>query len=201
MREFTCAVGQFHFDPAGYLELMHAEVPAYPELQDEVAKAASELHAEDVLDLGTGTGETALRILRLYPAARLVGIDESPGMLAAARAALGNDPLLIVARLQDPLPPGRFDLVVSALAVHHLDGPGKQDLFRRVARALRPGGRFVLGDVVVPEVPEEALTPLSPGYDLPDSAADQLAWLEEAGLDARVTWQVRDLAVFAAQPR
>ena len=69
---------------------------------------------------------------------RLTGIDESASMLAAARAALGSVPLLIVARLEEPLPPGPFDLVFSALAVHHLTAPARPDLFRRVARVLRP---------------------------------------------------------------
>jgi cyclopropane fatty-acyl-phospholipid synthase-like methyltransferase len=56
---------------------------------------------------------------------------------------------LRVGRLEDPLPGGPFDLVVSALAVHHLRAPGKADLFRRIAEQLTPGGRFVMGDVVV----------------------------------------------------
>jgi tRNA (cmo5U34)-methyltransferase len=192
-------VGQFHFDPGRYLELMHSELPAYDELQEEVARASAGLSPAEILDLGTGTGETARRILAAYPEARLTGLDESAGMLTAARAALGNTPLLLVARLEDPLPPGPFELVVSALAVHHLDGPGKGDLFRRVARVLRPAGRFVLGDVVVPDDPSDATTPLSPGYDRPDTVADQLAWLDDAGFAARVTWQLRDLAVFAAE--
>jgi tRNA (cmo5U34)-methyltransferase len=38
-----------------------------------------------------------------------------------------------VHRLEDPPPEGNFALVVSALAVHHLDGAGKADLFARVA--------------------------------------------------------------------
>jgi tRNA (cmo5U34)-methyltransferase len=194
-------VSQFHFEPKGYLELMHSEVRGYDELQDEVAKAAADLTVEDVLELGTGTGETALRILRDHPEARLTGIDESPDMLAAARAVLGHRPLLLVSRLEEPLPQGPFDLVVSALAVHHLDGPRKADLFRRVAQVLRPGGRFVLADVVIPEDPADAVVPLSPDYDLPDTVADQLTWLEEAGFDARVTWRLRDLAVLAAAPR
>jgi tRNA (cmo5U34)-methyltransferase len=194
-------VGQLHFDPSRYLELMHTELPAYEELQEEVARAAAGLAPAEVLDLGTGTGETARRILAAYPAARLTGVDESADMLCAARAALGTAPLLLVARLEDPLPPGPFELVVSALAAHHLDGPGKADLFRRVARVLRPGGRFVLGDVVVPEDADDATTPLSPGYDRPDTMPDQLAWLADAGFAARVTWQFRDLAVFAAELR
>jgi tRNA (cmo5U34)-methyltransferase len=194
-------VGQFHFSPERYLELMHNEMPGYEEIQKEVAKAAAGPAVHDALELGTGTGETATRIMRHYPEARLTGIDESPAMLAAARAALGHSPFLIVQRLEDPLPPGPFDLVFSALAVHHLDGPGKADLFRRVGRVLRPNGRFVLGDVVIPDDPENAVVPLSADYDLPDTAADQLTWLDEEGFDARVTWELRDLAVFAATLR
>jgi tRNA (cmo5U34)-methyltransferase len=70
-----------------------------------------------------------------------------------------------VGRLHDPLPEGSFDLVVSALAVHHLDGAGKADLFARVADRLRPGGRFVLGDVVVADDPADAVTPIDGVYD------------------------------------
>jgi tRNA (cmo5U34)-methyltransferase len=194
-------MGQFHFSPERYLDLMRDEVPGYAELQQEVAKAATGPAVEDALELGMGTGETAARILREHPRTRLTGIDESASMLATARAALGSAPFLIVQRLEDPLPPGPFDLVFSALAVHHLDGPGKADLFRRVARVLRPNGRFVLGDVVVPQSPEDAVVPLSAGYDLPDTAADHLTWLGEAGFEARVAWQLRDLAVFAATLR
>ncbi|HEV8249111.1 MAG TPA: methyltransferase domain-containing protein [Gaiellaceae bacterium] len=192
-------MGQFHFKPERYLELMHSEVQGYDELQEEVAKAAGGPAVMDALELGTGTGETARRILGDHPEARLTGIDESAGMLCAARAALGSAALLLVSKLEDPLPAGPFDLVFSALAVHHLDGPGKADLFRRVARVLRPGGRFVLADVVIPEDAADAVVPLSPGYDLPDTIADQLAWLEDAGFAARVTWKLRDLAVFAAE--
>ena len=59
----------------------------------------------------------------------------------------------------------------------------------------------MLADVVIPEHAEDAVVPLSPDYDLPDTVPDQLAWLDEAGFDARVTWRLRDLAVFAATLR
>ncbi|MEX2212229.1 MAG: class I SAM-dependent methyltransferase [Gaiellaceae bacterium] len=190
---------QFHFDPGTYPQEIRGDIPAYDELQEQVAQAAAGLDVHEVLELGTGTGETAERILGLYPEARLVGIDASAHMLAAARARLGSRPLLLVARLEDPLPPGPYELVVSALAVHHLDGEGKRDLFRRVARVLRPGGRFVLADVIVPEDPAQAVIPLTPDYDRPDTLADQLAWLAEAGFDARARWQLRDLAVVSAE--
>lgn len=191
-------MGQYHWDPATYLDQMRSELPAYDELQDAVARAAAGLEARDILDLGTGTGETARRVLAAHPAARLTGIDESAEMLCRARALLGNTPLLLVARLEDPLPPGPYDLVTSALAVHHLDAEGKAELFARIARVLRPGGRFVLGDVVVPADPADAVTPVSPGYDKPDPVDDQLEWLTAAGFDPGVAWAEKDLAVLVA---
>jgi tRNA (cmo5U34)-methyltransferase len=188
-------VGQFHFTPEHYLELMHEEVPRYDELQEETAKATAGVEARDILELGTGTGETSRRVLALHPEARLTGLDVSAEMLAEARLPEAD---LRVGRLEDPLPEGPFDLVVSALAVHHLDAAGKRDLFRRILAVLRPGGRFVLGDVIVPERAEQAVTPLTPGFDLPDRLDDQLAWLAEAGFDPEPLWVASDLAVIRA---
>ena len=90
-----------------------------------------------------------------------------------------------MSRLEDPLPEGNFDLVVSALAVHHLDGAGKADLFARVAHRLRPGGRFVLGDVVVPGHLVDVVTPIDGVYDQPSTIDDQVRWLSAAGLRRR----------------
>ena len=103
-------MGQFHFHPNEYLELMRSEMPAYERLQDEEAAATGSC-ASRLLELGTGTGETARRVLARHPGATLVGIDASADMLAAARLR-GAD--LRVSRLQDPLPEGPFDLVFSA---------------------------------------------------------------------------------------
>ena len=192
------AVGQFHFTPVHYLELMHDEVPGYEELQEETARATEGAPAATILELGVGTGETSSRVLARHPGAALTGLDASAEMLAAARLP-GAD--LRVARLEDPLPDGPFDLVVSCLAVHHLDGAGKRDLFGRVAAVLAAGGRFVLADVIVPEDPADAVTPCTPGYDLPDRLDDQLRWLGEVGFEAEPTWVRGDLAVVRATRR
>jgi tRNA (cmo5U34)-methyltransferase len=193
-------MGQFHFDPDTYDQLMADDVPAYPRLQRAVAEAAG-AHAaaggqpaQRLLELGTGTGETAVHVLAAHPGARLVGIDASDAMLERARPRL-PDADLRVARLQDALPDGPFDLVFSALAVHHLDGPGKADLFARVAQVLAPGGRFVLGDLVVPEDPADVVTAIDGEFDRPSSVEEQLGWLADAGLAPALTWRERDLAV------
>jgi tRNA (cmo5U34)-methyltransferase len=185
---------QFHFHPEAYLQLVRSEVPAYDRLQDVVAQATSGLDARSILDLGVGTGVTSQRVLTEYPDARLLGVDESSDMLEHARRALPVADLR-AARLEDPLPPGPFDLVLSALAIHHLDRWAKADLFRRVASVVVPGGRFVVGDVVVPEDPADAVTPIDGEYDKPSSAAEQLRWLCEAGFQAHIAWVEADLAV------
>ena len=74
---------------------------------------------------------------------------------------------LVVRRIEDPLPDGPFDLVFSALAIPPPRRGRKARPHLGVAASLRPGGRFVLGDVVVPERPEDAVTPVRPEYDLP----------------------------------
>jgi tRNA (cmo5U34)-methyltransferase len=192
-------VAQFHWDPQGYLALMRAEVPDYERLQDETV-AASGTAATRVLELGTGTGETARRVLARHPAAILVGLDASSEMLQQARTTLPGDRVeLRVARLEEPLPTGVFDVVVSALTIHHLDGDAKAELFRRIAGKLAPGGRLVVGDVVVPENPSDAVTPIDGEYDTPDTVADQLSWLADAGLRSSVAWAHRDLAVLVGR--
>jgi tRNA threonylcarbamoyl adenosine modification protein (Sua5/YciO/YrdC/YwlC family) len=187
--------GQFHFDPASYLEMMQSEVPSYERLHEELV-GVSGGGAKRILELGTGTGETAARLLARHPDASLVGIDKSESMLDAARDSLPPARVeLRVGRIEDELPDGSFDLVASALCVHHLDAGDKADLFRRVRAVLAPGGRFVLADVVVPERASDAVTPLTPGFDKPSSLAEQLAWLRDAGFDPAVRWSERDLAV------
>jgi len=188
---------QFHFDPDTYLEMVRAEVPNYDHLQTLVAEVTALVHARTILDLGSGTGVTLGAVAALHPHAEVVGIDSSPEMLAHAAALLPHAEFL-VARLEDPLPPGPFDLVISALAIHHLDGAGKADLFKRVAAVLRPSGRFVFGDVVVPDAPAHMVTPIDGDYDRPSTLADQVEWLVAAGLIPRVVWSDRDLAVVAA---
>lgn len=190
--------GQWHFDPATYLADIHADLPLYRPLQEELV-AASGSDARRILELGTGTGETARRLLDRHPRASLVGVDSSAEMLEAARRLLPAERVeLRVGRIQDELPAGPFDLVASALCVHHLDGEEKADLFRRIAGALSPGGRFVLADLVLPSDPAAQRTPFTPGFDKPSSTPDQLSWLADSGLEARVLWEEGDLAVITA---
>ena len=193
-------MAQFHFDPDTYLQMVRTEVRDYDVLQREIGRLVDEgaTHAPRVLDLGAGTGSTSQAVLAARGEARLVLFDENPGMLAAAKAVLpdANIESVVVADLSDALPAGPFDVVVSALAIHHLDGDEKRALFTEIHDRLRAGGRFAMADVVVPDDPADVVTPLTPEYDKPDRANDVLAWLRGAGFRAEIVWSARDLAVF-----
>jgi len=191
-------VAQFHDAPDRYLGLMRDALPLYDRLHAELVLAGADLDVTRLLDLGVGTGETSRRCLAVHEAASVVGIDGSQEMLDVAGVTLGARATLICARLQDPLPAGPFELVVSALAVHHLDGPGKADLFGRIRTCLAPGGRFVMADVVIADGPVAQPTPLEAGVALPDRLDDLLDWLRWAGLRAQLCWAEQDLAVVAA---
>jgi tRNA (cmo5U34)-methyltransferase len=189
----------YDFTPDSYLSMMREAVPGYDRFE-EATVAATGTGATTVLELGTGTGETTRGVLRQHPGAHITSVDASPGMVRVARENLPADRAdVILGRLEDPLPQGPFDLVVSALAVHHLGGEDKADLFRRVAAALAPGGHFVLADVVEPVDPSYVVTHIDPEVDHPSTLDENIAWLEAAGLIPEVTYTDRDLVVIDAQ--
>jgi tRNA (cmo5U34)-methyltransferase len=185
---------QFHFDPSTYLQMVRAEIPEYDRLQSALAEATTTVEARTILDLGSGTGVTAERVLSMHPHAHLVGIDCSGDMLVRARRLVPTA-RFVMARLEDPLPSGPYDVVVSAFAIHHLDEAGKADLFARVASVLRPGGRFAMCDVVVPGRPVLHPVPLDEGFDVPSTVEDQAVWLSDAGLRPLVVYARDDLCI------
>ena len=181
--------------------MARAEVPRYDDLQQRLARATAAIDVDDVLDLGTGTGEALLQVLPFHPGARAIGVDGNEAMLAEARFRLiAHNVRLVEADLSDPLPPGPFHLVVSVLAIHHLDGPAKADLYRRVAEKcwLRAGGSSWATWSSRP-TPGAPAPPPPTATTRPSTVAEQVDWLRAAGLVAvTVRWQEGDLAVITA---
>ena len=175
---------QFHWDPETYLEMIREEVVGYDELQ-AAAIAAIPFAPHRVLELGIGTAQTSRLLLQAFPEAEVTGLDSSPEMVFRARE-LGIE--VGLARMEDPLPDGPWDLVIAVLSVHHLDADGKRDLLRRVREQSRS---VVIGDVVRAQ---PRSTPIDPKTDFPEDAAELAAW---AG--GEITWQRDDLAVIAAR--
>jgi tRNA (cmo5U34)-methyltransferase len=131
---------RFDWTPDIYLDRIRAEIPGYDELQGQSVAAIS-FPPERVLELGMGTGETTRRLIEAFPDAWVVGLDSSPDMVFRARKTYDDVQL---ARMEDPLPDGPWDLVISVLSVNALDDEQRQALCRRVKEHSRT---LVIGDV------------------------------------------------------
>lgn len=160
---------QFHRNPDTYLAAIRAEVPLYDELQD-AAITAIPFPPERVLELGMGTGETTRRLIEAFPDAWVIGLDSSPDMVYRARETYDEVQL---ARIEDPLPDGPWDLVISVLTVSQLNDEQRQNLCRQVKSQSRS---LVIGDAFEPK-----------------QLSDLVAWC-----DGEVTWQQDGLAVIRA---
>jgi tRNA (cmo5U34)-methyltransferase len=161
---------RFDWTPDVYLERIRAQIPRYDELQEQ-AIAAIPFPPERVLELGMGTGETTRRLIEAYPDVWVIGLDASPDMVFRARQTYDDVQL---ARMEDPLPDGPWDLVISVLSAGDLANDQLQALCRRVKEQSRS---LVIGDTFEP-----------------DKLKNLLDWS-----DGQITWQADDLAVVAAE--
>jgi len=176
-------MGQFDWKPDTYLDLIRSEVPLYDELQEQ-AIAAIPFPPERVLELGMGTGETTRRLIEAYPDSWVIGLDSSADMVFRARENYDDVQL---ARIEDPLPDGPWDLVIGVLSIHHLRADAKKNLFRQVREQARA---FVIGDIVKADA---QIASIDPDHDFPETAEDLAEWC-----GGEVTWEADDLAVVRA---
>jgi ubiquinone/menaquinone biosynthesis C-methylase UbiE len=103
---------------------------------------AGDVNGHRVLDAGCGSGplSAALRA----KGAVITGFDASPEMIKLARQRLGEDAMLHVADLNQPLPfaDGSFDDVLASLVLHYV--PDWTAPLAELRRVLKPGGRLVV---------------------------------------------------------
>jgi|SRR5689334_8954932 len=161
---------RFDWTPEVYLERIRGQIPHYDKLQEQ-AIAAVPFPPERVLELGMGTGETTRRLIEAFPDAWVIGLDSSSDMVFRARQTYDDVQL---ARMEDPLPDGPWDLVISVLSTNQLSDDQLQSLCRRVREQSRA---FVIADTFDSEKLQKLL----------DWTGGQL------------TWQADDLAVIAAK--
>ncbi|QEC49859.1 methyltransferase domain-containing protein [Baekduia soli] len=108
-----------------------------------------------VLDVATGTGMVAQALVRRYGCS-IVGLDQSPHMLAGARARLAGDPQLarrvtLVTGEAEHLPfdDGAFDHLTFTYLLRYVDDPAAT--LRELARVVAPGGRIATLEFGVPD--------------------------------------------------
>lgn len=108
-----------------------------------------------ILDIGAGTGLLSAFLLQRYPDASLLLLDISEEMLKVAkkRFAGNKNVRYITGDYSTTDLGGRYDLICSALSIHHLTDEDKQGLYERIYGALNPGGIFVNADQAAGETP------------------------------------------------
>jgi tRNA (cmo5U34)-methyltransferase len=141
-----------HLEVQEYDEAIRRFIPGYEAMLAEAAVAALDTGPERVLDLGSGTGALAAEVLARSAAVRVDLLDADPEMLGRARERLeahGGRARFRTGSFTDPLPSA--DAVTASLALHHIPSlQEKEEVFRRIAEALPPGGVFVNADVTLP---------------------------------------------------
>ena len=179
----------------------------------------------EILDVGAGTGLLSAFVLEKYPDARLTLMDIAENMLDLARKRFAARPGMkyVVCDYSRSELGGPYDIICSALSIHHLETEDKHRLFHRIHAALRPGGMFVNADQADGETPYFrqryldywngflADSPMDPSehaeilkrrnlLDKNEKLSLQLAWLHEAGFaDVDVVYRNRTFIVTVAR--
>lgn len=116
--------------------------------EELIRLAAAHCHPKVILEVGCGTGKNLLHLGRLFPDAQLWGVDLSPHMLARAHHKLGDLRQLVTlveAAYDQPVAPGRFDLVVFSYALSMFN-PGWEAALLTASQDLSPGGSIAVVD-------------------------------------------------------
>jgi len=142
------AASHLGIDLREYDSRIRSFIPGYDDMLDAAAAALAVTVRRNpvIVDLGTGTGALASRCLGVTPSARIAGVDEDEGMLAVARKRLGQGFTGLHGSFERVDLPA-CDAVTASLALHHLPTRARRvRVFRRIHRALRPGGVLVSAD-------------------------------------------------------
>jgi tRNA (cmo5U34)-methyltransferase len=176
-----------------------------------------------VVDLGCGTGTIAKMISERFPKSQIVCLDIAANMIDVAKYKLADHVAteFIVGDFADVDFTEKFDVVVSSLALHHLETDAdKKKLYTKIFENLNPGGVFYNADVVLAstnqlqevymqrwkeymnrkvsmEEIENKWIPVYENEDRPAKLYDQIEWLKEIGFDpVEVIWKYYNFSVY-----
>ena len=216
-----------HFEEEAreYDELILKLIPNYVEM---VKSLISSIPFEDskpikVLDLGCGTGNITLAVKKRYPRAQVTCVDLAERMIELAQFKLSeyDDIKYKVGDLRNIQFESDYDLILSSLALHHLQSDEEKiAAYQKIYQSLKKGGAFYNADSVtsssdylkkvgieqwkefmrktIPEDEiEEQWLPRYYEEDFPAPLVKQVDWLRQVGFkNVDVTWKYVQGAVF-----
>jgi tRNA (cmo5U34)-methyltransferase len=198
-------------------------IPDYPQMIAALVTAIpfDKLAPIQVIDLGCGTGNVADCVLNAFPNAHVTWLDLAENMIAMAQTKLARHQNVRYVVGDFNAFEGKYDVVLSSLALHHLaTDDDKRRFYRRIYDSLSLGGIFCNADVVLGSsdflqtvymnqwrafmgrsVPQEEIEgKWIPKYYTEDRSAklvDQLGWMAEIGFaDVDVPWKYYNFAVY-----
>jgi tRNA (cmo5U34)-methyltransferase len=148
---------QFNRVAQRYDSVRRKLIPCYDDFYaSAVAAAVTDNSAPNVLDIGAGTGILSARIRDRYPLCKLVLADIAEKMLEVAKERFNSvEGVAYITGDYSKLDLGSdYDLVVSALSIHHLEDVNKKKIFHRIYKVLAPDGAFVNADQCLGATPE-----------------------------------------------
>ncbi|MBV5282381.1 MAG: class I SAM-dependent methyltransferase [Paludibacter sp.] len=176
-----------------------------------------------IIDLGCGTGTIAKRLADRFPNSKIVCLDIASKMIEIAKYKLldHKNTEFIVGDFSKIDFKEQFDVVVSSLALHHIETDNeKKEFYTKIFNVLANSGQFVNADVVLATTDYQQDTNMNrwmdymnksvsmdeiqnkwiPSYKVEDRPAkliDQLKWLEEIGFrTVDVIWKYYNFSVY-----
>lgn len=215
----------FEEEAAEFDELILKLIPHYGEMIDALINSIP-YDKEDsvkVMDLGCGTGTITKSLKDKFNNANITCLDLAKNMIEMAKIKLNdyNDITYITGDFYHFKFPEKYDVILSSLALHHLEtDDDKKQFYKKIYGALNPGGIFINADVVLgandylqtlylekwkefmnksvemKEI-EEKWIPAAEEEDHPATLIDQLDWLRDIGFkDVDVIWKYYGGAVY-----
>jgi tRNA (cmo5U34)-methyltransferase len=176
-----------------------------------------------IIDLGCGTGTVAKRISEKFPNSKIVCLDIASNMIDIAKNKLSEhkDVEFITGDFSNIDFDDKFDVIVSSLALHHLENDNcKKEFYTKIHDILTDFGLFINADVVLASTDyqqninmnrwiefmnksiskDEIIDNWIPKYQAEDRPArlmDQLKWLEDIGFKSvDVIWKYYNFCVY-----
>ena len=151
-------MGEF-FDArlCGYEEHQLTCIDSAQEFYPFTASCLPQVNGTRLLDLGCGTGLELGYYFEMVPSAEITGVDLAPGMLEKLRSKFPDKLLTLVlgSYFDVPFDEESYDAAVSVESLHHFTKEEKTLLYKKLRKALKPGGCFILTDYFAASEEEE----------------------------------------------